>query len=300
MLNSAIVLASEAALALYPILIKTVSVNLSTQLVSRFLIYTIAGLLFAKSGTFSRLWGGSQSARTSGLGLITLAHVFTSYYAFHKLPAGISMSLFYTYPIWNLLGGYLLFGEIISFTQSLLVGLALVGVVLVSIATREDTLEEGIESEQKGVDWAGIMAGLGAALTETIMYFAVRTAHVTDPFSSMVELYSGALFGMIALALLGSAGVFGRVGKDTLKIGGSLESWMKMGLFNACIGFVGYALRFYAIPKMSTLAFSMLSLVGVVASFIWGLVFVSEVPSWMSLTGGALIAAAAAFTDRRE
>lgn len=295
MINSLIVLASEATLALYPILIKTVDVGLTTQLLTRFLTFTVMGLLLSKSGTLSQLYGStSTAARTLMLGGITLAHVFTSYFAFDALPAGVAMSLFYTYPIWNIVGGYLGYGETVSITQILFIGLALIGVVLLSLGTKE----ESVEGEKKEIEWKGIAAGLGAAITETLMYFAVRTAHISNPYFSTVELYSGALLGMVAL-ILGGAAMGGRVA-SLFKVEGGAGAWSKMLLFNSIIGFAGYALRFYAIPKLSTVVFSMLSLVGVIASFVWGILFVSEVPTSMNLLGAGMIAAAAAFTDRKE
>jgi drug/metabolite transporter (DMT)-like permease len=195
-----------------------------------------------------------------------------------------------------LIGGYIGYGETITLVQALLVGLAIAGVIFLAQGTREDS--EG--TEKKGIDWEGVLAGLGAAFTETLMYFAVRTASVPNPFHSTVELYSGALLGMMGLVLAGGSGALGATAKSWLRLENGFKNWSSMSLFNTFIGFAGYALRFYAIPKMSTLAFSMLSLVGVIASFIWGLLFVSEVPNWMSLLGSFCIVAAAMLTDKKE
>jgi drug/metabolite transporter (DMT)-like permease len=69
-----------------------------------------------------------------------------------------------------------------------------------------------------------------------------------------------------------------------------------MTLFNALIGFVGYNMRFYAIPKVSTLVFSLLSFIGVVSSFAFGWLFAGEIPSLLSALGAALITVASAST----
>lgn len=283
---STIVLFSEVALALYPILIKTVPVNLATQLLSRFFTFTALAAPLSP-GSLSDLWSLKHIGRTAGLGAITLAHVFTSYLAFGSLPAGVAMALFYTYPIFNILGGMLFFGESISVLEGVFIGVALAGVVLLALGTKE-------EGGQEGIQWTGVLAGLAAALTETIMYFAVRTSRRTDAFYSTVELYSGALVGMVGLVGLGSLG-----GLEALKISWEGVAWAKMLGFNALIGFVGYVLRFYAIPKMSTVAFSLLSLVGVVASFGWGLAFVSEVPNLYSGIGAGLIILSAMMSDKK-
>ena len=67
---------------------------------------------------------------------------------------------------------------------------------------------------------------------------------------------------------------------------------MPMLLFNGLVGFGGYLMRFSAIPLVSTLIFSMLSLFGIVAAFIFGYLFEGEKPSWMALAGSALIVVA--------
>jgi drug/metabolite transporter (DMT)-like permease len=62
--------------------------------------------------------------------------------------------------------------------------------------------------------------------------------------------------------------------------------------FNAFLGFTGYLMRFYAIPKISTLTFSLLSFFGVAFGYIWGILFTKDVPNMKGLLGGGLIAGA--------
>jgi drug/metabolite transporter (DMT)-like permease len=275
MLNSFVVVLSEIALALYPILIKTVPTDIQTQLVARLLTYTVLGFSLASLPDIQQTWFTATGVlRSTGLGALTLLHVATSYFAFQQLPAGISMSLFYTYPIWNIVAGALFFGEALSVSQISLIGLAFLGVLLVSSSAKD--------SEEKTLNWKGIVAGLSAALTETAMYFAVRTAKQPNPFFAVLELYPGAL----PLLLLGLAST-----KSTLDWRGS--TWIPLLTFNTFIGFVGYCLRFYAIPRLPILVFSLLSFVGVIASFLWGYLFVQEVPTVISGLGAALIATAA-------
>ena len=65
-----------------------------------------------------------------------------------------------------------------------------------------------------------------------------------------------------------------------------------MLLFNGLVGFGGYAMRFAAIPMVSTLIFSMLSFIGIVAAYLFGYIFEGEKPSWLALGGaGAIIVA---------
>jgi drug/metabolite transporter (DMT)-like permease len=286
MLNSSIVIGSEIALSLYPILIKTVPTNLNTQLVSRFLTFTVLAALLAKPSALLQTWGTAEGIkRSSGLGAITLAHVATSYYAFKELPAGPAMSLFYTYPILNILGGILFFGESVTMTQVALMALCFAGVLMVSVGSGEKN-EEG---EYKNIQWKGVLAALAAAVTEVAMYFAVRTAKVPDPFFATLELYPGALALMLG-------GLFASQKTSTLTMSPSV--WIPMTLFNALIGFVGYSARFYAIPKISTFVFSILSFFGVAASFFFGWLFVGEVPNTLSVLGAALITSTSALAAK--
>jgi drug/metabolite transporter (DMT)-like permease len=70
-----------------------------------------------------------------------------------------------------------------------------------------------------------------------------------------------------------------------------------MTLFNVFIGFVGYSMRFWAIPRVSTILFSLLTFIGVIASFSWGYLFAEEEPTWNALLGAALISAGVGFSN---
>ena len=274
MYESAIVVASEIALALYPILIKNVPTSLFTQVFSRFLTYSILGIALAKPSELVTALGPSGILSTIGLSLMTLVHVGSSYYAFKELPAGVSMSLFYTYPILNVIGGALFFGESVTPIDIALIVLAFAGVILVSIGNKsEDTKDP--------YNWKGLLAGLTAALTETLIYFSVKSVPTKTPFFSMIKLYTAGV--MILGAGAAATGT-------PVDFRGSV--WLPMILFNVFIGFIGYCLRFYAIPLVPTVIFSLLTFIGVVASFGWGYVFAGEVPSTLSAVGAAVITAA--------
>jgi len=282
MATSAVVILSEAALSLYPILIKTVPTNLSTQLLSRFLVYSGLAYFLATDTDVLMTWGNVQGAfRSTLLGCLTLAHVGTSYYAFQQLPAGVAMSLFYSYPIWNVVGAALGFGESFSVYQIALVLLGFVGVVLVAYGNKDPDPQK----QKDPFNWKGLLAALLAALTESAIYFAVRTADRPSPFYAVLELYPSAV-----LLLLGI--VWYTKGSFDFRP----QVWARMLSFNTLIGFLGYCLRFYAIPRLPTLIFSLLSFVGVLTSFLWGYLFVNEIPSWLTLGGGGLISTVAAFS----
>lgn len=280
MLDSFIVIVSEIALALYPILIKTVPTNLASQILARLLTYSILGFVLAtEKDILQTLISGEGIIRSSLLGLLTLTHIGFSYYAFQELPAGVSMSLFYTYPIWNILGAAFFFGESFSMMDLFLVMIGFVGVVFIAMSQQEES-----DKQQKEINWAGLISGLLAAFTETLTYFAVRTAKVPSPFYAVLELYPMALLALGFIFLV----------KQPL-LDFRPKIWSKMVFFNTLVGFVGYCLRFYAIPRLPTLVFSLLSLIGVIASFVWGYIFVNEKPTLNTGIGAALISGAAAF-----
>jgi len=281
--NSLIVIGSEVALALYPILIKTVPVNLATQLVARFLVYVSLALFLASPKDIAGTWLTFDNASQSMLyGILNLVHIGVSYYSFSNLPTGTAMSLFYTYPVWNLLGAHLLFGETFSVFNIFLVFVALFGVYLVALQTKDEDSDS-----KKQIHLQGVVAALMAALTETLIYLIVRVKSPSPSFS-ILQLYPGGLLAL--LACLVATG-------ESIDL--SWDHWKPLLLFNALIGFVGYFLRFYTIPRVETIVFTLLSLIGVIASYIWGFGFLNEVPTSMGVLGSLLISLAAGLAETK-
>lgn len=271
-MDSVILLLSETTLALYPILIKLVPTSFASQILWRFITFSLLGFTFASWPDIQKTWfTGKGILESLGLGALTLSHVGTSYYAFQELSAGSSMSLFYTYPFWILLGAAILYGESVSLYEVMLLGIAFLGTVLIAYGSQE-------ENSKKEISGTAILSGIAAAFTEAAMYFAVRGAETPNPFFSVLQLYPGAL--ALLLPLLSATG--SALEKDPKTIG-------QLFTFNAVIGFFGYALRFYVIPRVPTIVFSLLSFVGVLASFLWGSVFVGEKPNLFTVSGASAI-----------
>jgi len=59
--------------------------------------------------------------------------------------------------------------------------------------------------------------------------------------------------------------------------------------FNALVGFGGYALRLYMIPKVSTVLFSSLSFFGIVSAYLYGWIGANEWPNGVQMAGAAAI-----------
>lgn len=280
--DSALLVAAEAAMALYPILIKTVPTNLTTQVMARVLTYTIVAFIIAPSALINKTWGTTEGAATSlALGTLILFHIFSSYVAFTELPAGAAMSIFYTYPIWNMVTASFLHGESISFIHFLLVLVAFVGVILIA---RSHTKQE-TNAKTKDYGLKGIVAGLGAALSETTIYFAVKRWGIESSYNSLIELYPGAFLLLAGFLLINQEGA--------LFLDKNPEIWKPLMLFNLLVGVVGFFCWSYAIPRVTTTTFSLLSFFGVISGFLWGWLFLKEVPSVESVAGAGLIVGAA-------
>ena len=295
---SALVLFSEATLSLYPILIRTLPTTLFTQWFARFLTFPVLAYLLASSRdipSLSSLFALLLRPSTFFAGLLNLVHIGASYVSFSLLPAGVALSLFYTYPLFNVLAGSIVFGEALSVFTFTLLAIALFGVWLLSreqappapLATPAPppTLLPTPLLSSLSPSTMGIIAALVAALTETLLYVFVRWTAVKEastPFTAILQLYPIGL--LVLLAFIG-------INPSIL----DLRPHILLPLFgfNALIGFIGYATRFYTIPKVSTLVFSLLSFVGVLFGYLWGHWFTSDRITPMSLLGSGLIVVSA-------
>ncbi len=269
--------ASEIVLSAYPILIKKVPASLTAQTTLRMITFAILAAI-ATAITGNPLLQGSTLSNVLGPGLLNLLHVGSSYSAFEALPAGNAMALFYTYPVWNILGAAATFGEQIDFSTLPWIGAALLGAFLIAEPTRSN--------------WNayGIIAALLAAITETGIYLWFRKEPEISSWTTMARMYGGSALLLLPLFLLGVL-AWGSQGS------GALQS---MVLFNVFIGFVGYAMRFYTIPHISTVTFSSISFFGIIAAYLLGWVFVGEIPHFQQGIGAALIVLANLFLLKKD
>ena len=276
-------IASEIVLSLYPILIKVVDTGLDSQLLARTTTFTVLALALTSQGALTAVF--NQPVTLLILGALNFVHIGTSYLAFQDLPAGPAMALFYTYPFWNLLLAWMVLGERLDVSTLPWFVLAFIGSwFVVKSMTKEEVFKDTKGEEKRNIP-RGVFAALAAAFTEGGIYLITKSLNATTPFAMMFQLYGGALlFLLLGLISLGKPLL-----SDT-----KMSTWIPLIGFNALIGFIGYALRFWSIPRLSVTIFSILSFVGVFSAYIFGVRFVNEVPSWDSLIGGGLIATAIA------
>ena len=276
------VLYSELVLSLYPILVKSVNTNIFTQILARFMVFPALALAFGSTYDFSAVWGNPYEAFIGILhNLLNLGHIAASYVSFKNLSVGSAISLFYLYPIFNIIAGATLFGESLTFTSVLLIAAAFIGVYLISTSHKE---ENSTKEKTKEHNY-GVIMGVLAAITETMIFIFIRSNKdaQASPYYSVNHLYPA------GLALLMSVAIFKPGIVDTSKI-----SWAKLLAFNGLLGFTGYIARFYAIPKIPTIVFSLLSFFGVSFGYLWGVLFMGDKPTTRALVGGGLIAGATA------
>lgn len=283
------VIYSELVLSLYPVLIKTVDTNLFTQILSRFIVFPVLAIAFGSTYDFKAIWGNPYEAVVGILhNLLNLCHVAVSYISFQNLSISSAISLFYLYPIFNLIAGSLLFGESLSYFSLLLILVAFIGVYLISTAhttvapttvTHITTVKEDVKTPQRSHTY-GVIMGILAALTETMIFIFIRsnTDAQASPYYTINHLYPA------GLAMLLGYAIFNKKIVDTTP-----TNWIKLLAFNGIFGFTGYLARFFAIPRIPTLLFSLLSFIGVAFGYVWTVLFTKDTIKPQSIVGDILI-----------
>ena len=275
-----IVICSEIALSLHPILLKTVDVPLLTQLIIRLGSFSILGGIISKPSDWSFAWGSLDNIKISIiLGLLNIIHIGSSYISYLNLSTGSSLSIFYIYPFLNILAGVFFLNEKMNWYILPLLCIAFLGVLMIGYDENYmNKTKEKFKPNQKNTNF-GISMALLAALTESIIFIFIKSSNTKSPFTNILQLYPFG-FGLVFLYSL----------LDKFKgIKGSLTQILQIVGFNCGIGFIGYVLRFYSIPRTSTIIFSLLAFIGVLSGYIWGLLFTNEKLSWLSILGSIFI-----------
>jgi drug/metabolite transporter (DMT)-like permease len=288
----AALVSAESILALTPIAIKQSPLDPIAAIWSRIGSSAILGWLLTSDQTLLP----SERVSATALGHLNLLHIASSYEAFRNLPAGQAMSLLYTYPLWNLVFGSFFGGEKIKPREYGMISLAAIGSFLLN-QDPGPVAESGLGKKPRA-GW-GLAMGLLMALTESGMHTILRSLGWKDAAKS-VWVVNGSAAGWLAgflgldwiLDLMGISTETG-VGSDSIKKK-PVSTWMDafwLTAFHSLSLFSGYWLRFYAVPRLSVVTYSILSYAGLFASYLFGLVFLGERPGWISLLGMALILA---------
>ena len=293
-------LGSEIALSLYPQIIKLIPTTIEVQVAVRCIIYSILAIIGYYITTNNKTTITTNTfSLTSGIvmGIVNIIHIISSYMCFNILSSGVGYSIFYIYPIFNLLGRTFLYNEKIDIINYIYIIIAIIGVYLIYKKNTNSTLEplqnENDKNSEKEKDNnqnlnhslniknknIGIAAGIVSAFTESIIYFMVKNDIVTaSPFIQLLKTYLlGGILSVIYLI------------QNLKHIDLDYHYWITIILFNSIIGFLGYLFRFIMIPKLSTLLFNSLIFTGVIFSYIWGYFLSKEPITYSNLSGTALI-----------
>ena len=297
-------LGSEIALSLYPQIIKLVPTTIEVQVAVRCITYSILAIIgyyiTKNKTTINSLTNTNTNTNTLSLtsaivmGIVNIIHIISSYVCFNILSSGVGYSIFYIYPIFNLLGRTLLYGEKINSINYIYIIISILGVYLIYKNNTEhvpDTKQslEPFQNENHILNIndilntkntnIGIVAGVFSALTESIIYFMVKDNAVSvSPFIQLLKTYL--LGGFLSIIYLV---------KNISFIDLDYNYWITLILFNAIVGFMGYLLRFIMISKLSTLLFNSLIFIGVIFSYIWGYLLSKEPITYSNLSGSVLI-----------
>ena len=284
---------SEVTLSLYPTLIKIVPASVVLQTVVRMLVFTVLAFISAVITRVPLSFAQFLTAETPLTGLLNLVHVGSSYVAFDALAGGNAMSLFYVYPFLNLIGASVLLGETMPVQSIPWLLVAFFGAILVA--------------QPSAANWSmvGVICALLAAATETGIYLWFKKSkesqesqetQETQPWTKMFQMYgaSSILLLVGCLVLIG----LNWIAPNLFFTSGS--GFAKMIAFNSIVGFVGYALRFYLIPNVSTVVFSTLSFFGVISAYLFGWVFSNETPTLLQGLGATAIILANTVLLRKE
>lgn len=293
---------SEIALSLYPQLIKLVPTTIEIQVSIRCITYSILAIIgyyITKNNYISPNTNTFSFTTTSIIiGLVNIIHIISSYICFNTLSSGVGYSIFYFYPIFNLLGRKLIYNEQIKITNYIYIFISIIGVYLIYKNKSNNTLEplqnenevnnnenneKNENNNENNINYKnkniGIIAGIVSALTESIIYFMVKDNIVSvSPFIQLLKTYLlGGILSIIYLI------------KNIKSIDLDYHYWITIILFNALIGFVGYLLRFMMISKLSTILFNSLIFTGVIFSYIWGYFLSNETITYNNIFGTLLI-----------
>ena len=303
-------LGSEIALSLYPQIIKLIPSTIEVQVAIRCITYSILAIIgYYISNSKSTIMKDTTTNTNTNtntntlsviswiiMGIVNIIHIISSYTCFNILSSGVGYTIFYIYPIFNLLGRTLIYNEKIDIINYIYIIIAIIGVYIIynkKSYTNLEPLENKSESENDRLNIIniskytnntnntniGIIAGIISALTESIIYFIVKDSNVSvPPFIQLLKTYL--LGGILSIIYL----------IHNLKdIDLDYNYWITIILFNSLIGFIGYLLRFIMIPKLNTLLFNSLIFIGVIFSYIWGYFLSNETITYNNLSGTVLI-----------
>lgn len=195
--------------------------------------------------------------------------------------AAVATVLIYTYPIFVMLGAWLLFHETISRKQVAALVVALIGCVLLVRAYDLSVLR---------LSWIGILIGLGTGFTHAgYVLFSQRSVQSYSPWTSLAYTM---LFGSLMLLIINLMAEPTQVAA----IGG-LDSWGWLVLLALGPTLAGYAMFTIALRAIPGQIAGLIAIIEAPAAALFALLILGERLEWPQVVGMLLILGAVTFSQ---
>lgn len=270
-------LLGETLLSFYPLLIKSIGTTLFNHVLIRLITTCVVCFPFLSS-TIN--WQLLIQPKYVLMGLLYVFHIYVSYYGFTHLTVGVALTLYYIYPLINVLIHDLLDR---SFDWSVLIkmSLGLLGIGIISL---------GNNIVNNVITIGAIIAMLLSAFTESTIYTLFKInrqiSHPTD------MLFTLSFAGAIVLSFISLW--------SGLQLNISWTTTLLIALINAIIGVGGHLLQFYSLTRMSTNWYSVLIFVEVIFAYLSGWFFLGESITVWHLMGTLLILLSVSLIRKEE
>ena len=140
--------------------------------------------------------------------------------------------------------------------------------------------------------YEGIIMIMIAAITEALIYFLVRNLKSDNSWNYVFLSYA---LGTILMTVYYNKDIRNIIEQSSKKDeqfkNKSSSSYVLIIslIINSIIGLFGYLLRFYAIKKLDTKVYSMLSYFGILMAYVYGVIFNKDVITVQKIIGTMLI-----------
>jgi drug/metabolite transporter (DMT)-like permease len=261
---------SETLLSLYPQLIRISKVSVEIQTFIRVVLIAACSYIVMNKNEGVR--------PTYWQGVVNTLHILSSYYAFQTINTGDALTLFYTYPIWNLLFSHILLKESMTLQQILYVIIGVIGAIFIAEPSFKDSKK-----------FNGIIAALLAAVTESIMYI---TYHNPGPKTSVsqriFQLYGGSVPFVSIVLVLRYFWVHHKKTEDFFQ-NVTLRNIGMIIAFNIFIGYTAHQGRAWGALRLSAPLFSSLSMIGIISGYFFSFIFEKKKPTKQIIFGACMI-----------
>jgi len=245
----------EALLSMYPVVVKSSPVAIDWQVFSRLLVYSIFPLFFASYAPLFQI----PLTKWIFVGIINFVHIYTSYKGFQLLDVGYSMTLFYLYPVFNLILSNMILGESISLIK--------IASFFIPISLVYSIYNEG--NVMKEISIFGSFLVLMSALTESLLYIMVKSTELGENvWNPLLFVYIFSFIGILVYKLTTKPELIIENVKN--------KDFLKLSIYNLLLGMFGYMLRFWAIQRIESVLYSVLSYTGIISAYIFGYLFFNE------------------------